>query len=483
MSNMKNVFRKNKEALNTRTARVGGYSFVMAVIVLAILIALNVAVSSLPSTWTHYDISAAQLYSVTSSTKAVAQSLTQDVTIYWITQDGSEDTIVEKLLDVYDALSDYITIEKTNPDIYPTFAAQYTEDTVYNNSLIVESGDKYRYISYYDIYESDYSDYYTTGSVAYSFDGEGAITTAIDYVTSEDLPMLYFLTGHGEAELSDSFAESLEKQNIETAEFSLLTVDEIPEDADAILINAPTSDISEEELTMLTEYLDNGGKVFVMSGTQEDDEMANLHGLLEKYGITAEEGIVVEGNRNNYAFGYPYVLLPELGDSDITSELSENNSYIIVPIAQGLTIGSAPSGVTVTSLLTTTDESFSKIAGYSLDTYEKEDGDIDGAFSVAVSVEDSESGGMMVWISSDSVMNETYISYSSGANSDFVMNAISWMIGETDSISIRSKSLSYSYLTISTSQASLIKVCLIGLIPLIFLCFGIWDVWDRRKKA
>ena len=106
MSSMKNVFKKNKEALNTRTARVGGYSFVMAVIVLAILIALNVAVSSLPSTWTHYDISAAQLYSVTSSTKAVAQGLTQDVTIYWITQDGSEDTIVEKLLDVYDDLSD-----------------------------------------------------------------------------------------------------------------------------------------------------------------------------------------------------------------------------------------------------------------------------------------------------------------------------------------------------------------------------------------
>lgn len=483
MSSLGNIFRKNREALNTRTAKIGGYSFIMAVFVLAILIAVNVAVSSLPSTWTHYDISAAQLYSVTSSTKAVVQNLTDDITIYWITQDGSEDTIVEKLLDVYDALSDHVTIEKTNPDIYPTFAAQYTDDTVYNNSLIVECAERYRYISYNDIYESDYSSYYTTGSAAYSFDGEGAITTAIDDVTSEDLPLIYIVTGHGEADLSETFTESLENQNIETAEFSLLTVDEIPEDADAILIYAPTSDISEEEATMLTEYLADGGRLFVISGPQEDDEMTNLHTLLENYGITSEEGIVMEGSRSNYAFGWPYVLLPELGDSDITSELSENNNYIIAAIAQGFTIGNTPSGVTVTSLLTTTDESFSKIDGYGMTSSEKEENDIDGPFAVAVSVEDTQSGGMMVWISSDSIMDDTYVSYSSGANSDFVMNALSWMIGETDAISIRSKSLSYSYRTISTSQATLIKVCLIALIPLIYLGMGLEDVYKRRKQA
>ncbi len=479
---MKHSFRKNRASLNTRTAKVGGYSFVMAVFVLAILIAVNAAVSALPSVWTQLDISSARLYSVTSSTKAVAQNLTDDVTIYWITQDGSEDSIVEKLLDVYDALSDHITVEKTNPDIYPTFAAQYTDETVSNNSLIVECGDRYRYIAYDDIYEVDYTNYYTTGSVSYSFDGESTITTAIDYVTSEDLPLIYLLTGHGEAELSDSFAESLEDQNIETEEFSLLTVDEIPEDADAILINAPTSDLSEEEVEMLADYVADGGRLLVISGPQEDDELTNLHVLLENYGITAEEGVVIEGSRDNYAFGYPYVLLPELGDSDITEELAENNNYIIVSIAQGLTIGDTDSGATVTALLTTTDESFSKVAGYDLTTYDKEDGDIDGGFAVAVSVEDA-SGGTMVWISSDYIMEETYVSYSSGANADFVMNAISWMIGETESISIRSKSLDYNYLTITTSQATLIKVCLIGLIPLIFLGFGLEDVLRRRKQA
>ncbi|MCD8196852.1 MAG: GldG family protein [Lachnospiraceae bacterium] len=482
MRNLKTSFREKREALNTRAAKVGGYSFVMSALVLAILIVLNIVVSSLPSTWTHYDISAAQLYSVTSSTKAEVQALTDEVTIYWIVQNGEEDSVIEKLLDVYDSLSGNITVEKINPDVYPTFAEQYTDETVVNNALIVESGERSRYISYDDMYEADYTNYYTSGSAAYSFDGEGEITTAIDYVTREELPILYMLTGHGEADLSDSFAESITKQNIETEEFSLLTVDEIPEDADAILINAPTSDISEEEADMLIEYLDGGGKLFVLSGPQEDDEMANLHSVLEHYGVSVEEGIVVEGSRDNYAFDYPYILLPELGDSDITSELSENNNYVIVSIAQGLTINETSDDVMVTSLLDTSTESFSKVAGYSLTTYDMEDGDIGGPFSVAVSVEDSESGGMLVYISSDEMMEETYIAYSSGANSDFVMNAVSWLIGETDAISIRSKSMSYNYLTISSAQAGMIKMFLIGVIPLVYLVFGLEEVFRRRRE-
>ncbi len=212
-------FIKSREALDTRTAKVGGYSFIMAVLVLAVLIAINVAVSALPSSVTQFDISAQKLYSVTSSTKAVAQTLDEEVTIYWITQEGEEDTYVEKLLDVYDDLSDNITVEKINPDIYPTFAATYTDETVANNALIVECGDKYRYIAYSDLYSYDLSDYYTTGTISYYFEAESEITTAIDYVVSEDLPVIYLLTGHGESDLNDTFADAIERHNNETLQF------------------------------------------------------------------------------------------------------------------------------------------------------------------------------------------------------------------------------------------------------------------------
>lgn len=486
---MKNNFNKklrqlaaeNKQALSTRTAKVGGYSVVLALIVLAILVAVNVLFSVLPSKFTQFDISAAQLYSLTSDTKVVATNLDKDVTIYWITQAGQESTVLDKLLDRYQDLSDLITVVKKDPDIYPTFAQQYTDETVVNNSLVVECGDKSRYISYDDIYQVDTASYYTTGSVSQSFDGEGQITSAIDYVVSDELPKIYLLSGHGEVALSDTFSNELTRSNYETVEdFSLLNVDEIPEDCDALLINAPTSDISDEELTMLRDYVQGGGKLLVLSGPQKEASLTNLDTLLADYDVTVSDGIVVDTDREHYAFTAPYVLMPDIESSDITDPLTEESSHVIVPIAQGLTVGSNGS---VTALLTTSDEAFSKAAGYAMTTYEKEDGDTDGPFTLAVSITDSTAEGKIVWVASDYLLDDTYNSYSSGANLDLVINGLSWMIGKNDAVSIRAKSLNNSYLTISSSSATVLKVVMIGVIPVCFLLLGIDEVLRRRKMV
>ncbi|WP_295341473.1 GldG family protein [uncultured Subdoligranulum sp.] len=475
---------RNRQALSTRTAKVGGYSFVLSLVVLAILIAVNVLASKLPSSWTQFDISAAQLYSLTSDTKVVVTNLEQDVTIYWISQAGKEDTVIEKLLDRYEDLSDHITVVKKDPDIYPTFAQQYTDETVTNNSLVVESGDKNRYIPYENIYQVDTNTYYTTGSISQSFDGEGQITSAIDYVVSADLPQVYLLSGHGEAALSDTLSDELERSNYETvADFSLLNVDAIPEECDLLLINAPTSDISDEELTMLRDYVQGGGKLVVLSGPQQSADLPNLQALLSDYGVTVNDGVVVDPNRDYYAFTAPYVLMPEIESSEITDPLKDGDYHVIVPIASGLTVGENSNGATVTSLLKTSTDSFSKAAGYTMTTYDKEDGDTDGPFTLAVSIEDATAGGRLIWVASDYLVDDTYNSYSSGANLDFLMNGLSWMIGETDAVSIRSKSLNYNYLTISSSSAVWLKVCMIGIIPVGFLLLGVDEVLRRRKKV
>ena len=474
---------RNRQSLSTRTARVGGYSFVLSLVVLAILVAVNVLAEKLPSSWTQFDISAAQLYSLTADTKAVATNLDQDVTIYWISQAGQEDTVIEKLLDRYEELSDHITVLKRDPDVYPTFAQQYTDETVTNNSLVVESGERNRYIGYDDIYQYDTGNYYSTGSVSQVFDGEGQITSAINYVVRTDLPQVYLLSGHGEAELSQSFTDALTRANYETvADFSLLNVDAVPEDCDALVVNAPTSDISGEELAMLQSYVQGGGRLLVFSGPQQDTDLPNLNALLADYGVTVTDGVVVDPNRDYYASTAPYVLMPEIQQSDITQPLLDGSYNIIVPIAQGLTVGDTTAGA-VTPLLQTSTESFSKAAGYAMSTYEKEDGDVDGPFTLAVSIEDSAAGGRVLWVASDYLLDEQYNAFSAGANLDFVMNGLSWMIGETDAVSIRSKSLDYNYLTISASSATWLKICMIGIIPVCFLLLGVDEVLRRRKMV
>ncbi len=474
---------RNRQSLSTRTARVGGYSFVLSLVVLAILIAVNVLVEKLPASWTQFDISAERLYYLTSDTKVVATNLQQDVTIYWIAQAGQEDEVIGRLLEQYEELSDHITVAKRDPDVYPTFAQQYTDETVTNNSLVVESGDKSRYIAYDDIYQADTDDYYSKGTIAYEFDGEGQITSAIDYVVTTDVPQIYLLSGHGEAALPDAFADELTRSNYDTVEdFSLLNVDAVPEDCDVLLINAPTSDLSQEESTMLKEYVQGGGKLMVFSGPQPDTDLPNLNSVLESYGVTVADGVVVDPNRDYYAFTAPYILMPEIQSGTITDPLVEGSYHMIVPIAQGLTVGDSTTA-TVTPLLQTSADSFSKLAGYAMSTYDKEDGDIDGPFTLALSIEDSTAGGRVVWVASDYLLDAQYNAFSSGANLDFAMNSMSWMIGDTDAVSIRTKSLNYNYLTISSSSATWLKICMIGVVPVCFLLLGVDEVLRRRKKV
>ncbi len=456
----------------------GAYSLVVTAVVLAIIIVVNIFASALPTNLTKFDISASKLYSITSNTKVVVNNLKQDVTIYWVVQADAEDDVIENLLGKYESLSDHIEVVKKNPDVFPTFTEQYTDEKVPNNSLIVESGDRSRYISYNDIYvqESDmYSYSYTT-----SFDGEGAITSAIDYVVTEDLPQLYILEGHGEAKLPATFADSIEKENLESTELSLLTVDEIPEEADAIVIYNPQSDISKEEADMLADYAANGGKLLVMAGPVEGAALTNLNSLLEDYGISVVEGIAIEGDRNHYAFGYPYVLMPDMQSSDITDSLMEENYYPILPLSQGLRVGTGGSG-TVTQLMTTSDAAFSKLAGFGLETYEKEDGDIEGPFTLAVSIQTG-GDGQIVWFSASDFLHDMYNAYSSGANVDLAMNALSSLVGEREAIAIRSKSLNYNYLTITESTSATLKTLMIGVFPLIYLGIGILIIVRKRGR-
>lgn len=300
---------KHQKLQRRIAAKGGSYALAVTAVVLAILIAVNILASVLPTALTKLDISATKLYSITSSTKVVVNNLEKDVTIYWVVQSEKEDEVIENLLGKYESLSSHITVTKKNPDVYPTFTAQYTDEDVPNNSLIVECGEKSRYISYNDIYLTDVD--YTTYSYVYSFDGEGAITSAIDYVISDELPKVYTLEGHGEAELPTEFETQIEKENMELESFSLLNTDEIPEDADALLIYAPESDISAEEATLLEDYLENGGKLLVIAGPTENGTLMNLYSVLETYGVEAADGLVVEADREHYAFQQPYTLEDE----------------------------------------------------------------------------------------------------------------------------------------------------------------------------
>ena len=462
--------------------RAGSYAAFAAAVVIAIVIIVNLMVNSLPSTYTEIDLTSGGLFSLSDQTRRIVTSLDKDVNLYLLATTGNEDSTITSLLDRYASLSSHIRVSYIDPAVKPTFLENYelTSSRVYANSVLVECGSTYRLVGYDQIYVTEYSmDYYSYSYTSTtSFDGENALTNAIHFVSSEDLPRVYVLTGHGEAALSDSVTAMLEQDNMTYESLSLLTLEAVPEDATAVVINVPSSDLSEDEAAMLTAYLSDGGSVVLLTGTLDAAAMPHLLSVTEAMGVTAGEGVIIEGDRSMCLSRYQHYLLPSVAEHDVTEALNASGYYILVPLAQPI-VKVNGSSASVTSLLTTSAQSYSKLAGVGMTTTEREDGDVDGPFDVGIISEMN--GGKLFWVTSPYLLDSGVDGMVSGGNSNLVLNVLDWMGGQEDAISIRAKSLDSETLTVPASQSSLWSVIMIGVIPAAFIVLGI-IVTIRRKR-
>lgn len=462
----------------------GSYSMTMTVVFIAVVIVINMIVGELPSKYTEIDVSGQKLYSIGDETKELLSELEKDVTIYQIAQSGGEDEVITSLLKKYEDESEHIKVEQKDPVVNPKFASEYTTDNLSANSLIVTCGDRSKVIDYNNMYESDI-DYQTYSYQTTGFDGEGQITSAIGYVTSENLPILYTLTGHGETKLGSTMKEGIEKANMEIKSLNLVSEGSVPEDADCLFIGSPSTDISSDEKDAILEYLENGGKAMIFSDYNEN-KMENFDEILANYGLERTEGIVFEGDSQHYAMQMPYYILPDVGSAEAVSGMSSDGYMVLAPFAQGIVrADDVRSTVVVNSLLSTSDQAYSK-SNLSSGSLEKEDGDTDGPFDVGVSVTENvdDKETKLVYYSASSLLDSQVNQMVSGGNEKLVMESLKWMVDteETVTVSIPSKSLQVSSLMIPGYDASFWKICVMGVIPGFFLVAG-FVVWFKRRRA
>ena len=481
MSKQKKPLGQRMKAMFGGRFRAGSWSVAAAAIVVAIAIFLNMIVGSLPSTMTEIDLTANSIYALSDQTKRIAASLDKDVTLHIICNTGNEDATVQRLLNRYADLSSHIKVSSVDPTADPTFLSRYELDLtrLYENSVLVTAGTKYRLVGYDEIFVTDYSmDYYSYSyTTTTSFDGENALTNAIHYVSSDDLPKVYTLTGHGEAALSDSIKGMLEQDNFEYEDLSILTADALPEDAAAVVIHQPTTDLNEDEAALLISYLENGGNVVLSTAYMATDKMPNLLSVTRAMGVELGEGIVIEGDRNMRLSRYPHYILPDAASHEVTTSITSAGYYILSPLAQPI-VKTADSTASITWLLTTSDSAYAKAAALNMTTTAREDGDTDGPFNVGAI---AEKGGKLLWLTGEGMFDEYIDSAVSGGNSNLLLNALNWMGGQEESISIRAKSLDETGLSITVSESSFWSAVMIGVIPAVLVAMGI-IIWARRKR-
>lgn len=477
---------KEKRIQNKKNLKHGSYSMGAITIFIAIIVVLNLVLQEVPSKYREIDLSTQKLYSIGDQTKKVLKKLDKDVEIYYIAQSGSESSDIQKLLEKYEEGSDHIKVEQKDPAVNPKFVSQYTSDGVSNNSVIVVCGDKNKVIDNNSLYETTVN-YQTYSSEVTGFDGEGQITSAINYVTSDSMPVMYTLEGHDEATMSDTLKDTIQKANIDIQSLNLLTMDSVPDDADILFIFAPAKDISEDEASKIISYLENGGKALIVSN-YSSEEMPNFASVLENYGVKTADGIVLEGDTNHYISQNPSYLLPNIESNDITSSLSSGSRYILMPLAQGIVKSdNHRDSLEITDILTTSGSSYSKVKVEDMQTMEKESDDIDGPFAVGVSITenlDDEKETQIVYYSSEALFNDQMNTMVSGANYELISASVNWMCeSEEDSntISIASKSYDTSTLTIPAADASFWSIFVTAVVPAVILVIG-GGIWMKRRK-
>lgn len=472
---------KRRYSISEKGVRFGAYSLGAVLLAAALTVTVNILASRLPEKYTAFDMTSNKMYTLTEDTKQLVSGIDKDVTIYVLVDETAKDVDLDKTLTQIGELSDHVTIQYVSPVTNPKFYYNYTEEQPSNNSLIVVSDSGSKVVDYQYLYTIG-TDFLTGEYQVTGYDGEGQILAALSYVLSDEIPKFYIIqSGHGELQFEDIFLNALDKENVAYETLALYSVEEIPSDAQGIIINAPTSDYSKEDADKVIAYLEQGGNAFLIP-TWTDAEMQNFESVLDFYGISLAEGVIVEQDKNFYNIQSPYNLIPKINDDEVTQKIAGQS--VFAPLSRGLLYDDERDDIHYTPLLETSDSAFSKVDISAAQYFVKQEEDIDGPFVIAMEAEKATASGN----TSKAYIVATEYLFTSDADEMFPGNnmklfgsMVSGLADRTVSTFIPVKYFTGGYLIFNAAVILLAEILAVIVIPAGCLVIG-FVIWFKRRR-
>lgn len=429
------------------------------------------------------DCTAEGLLTLSEQTEQAVSVIDKTTDIYYIGLRSRTNATYQELLKAYHDLNDNIVIHYKDVSMDNAFCEQYLSDisSVSESSILVVCGEKYIYL--------DSDDYVTTPQTsAYSYDRilkiEEQLTRAIVYTNAEEADKLCMVIGNGEEELNSGFKNLLMLNNYEFEEVNLpeeaaSLQGAIPEDCKALLINAPQSDYSEDEIGILKDYLQSGGRLFVTIDPLNED-LERFTAFLKEYGLDVQPGIVIEQDASRYVYDTPYYLAPKIEDTEYTQEIVKENLNVLTMTSKGIIKNGKANGYICTDILTTGSTAYSKISDFDNLTTKAED-DISGSFSVASCSENPEEGYLFL-ITSNIFFNEEADTESQGANRRFFIEILGQITGTGSNVWIEGKDVGSQMALYPNGTRTMVKVVTIIVVPICIVLLGILVLLLRHKN-
>ncbi|MEL4896928.1 GldG family protein [Crocosphaera sp. Alani8] len=505
-----------------RSTQTGTNAFIATVSLLAILALINfIAVRYSP----RIDLTETQLYTLSLETQEIVKNLDQPTKVYLFDKEITPQD--EDLLENYQRYNNNFQFEVIDPDIKVNLTQQFNVQSL---------GDVYL----------EYEDKKQLVQTLISFNqreplSEIELTNAIARIQKDYIPKIYLLEGHGEYSLEPSpegslseASKSLESKGYEINSLNIVENGGIPDDTDVIIIASPKRELFEQEVTVLKEYLDQGGSALLLLDPNIDP---GLEPILKDWGIELDNRIIIDGSGSGSIVGLgpttPFIT--NYGNHPITEEFA--NSISFYPLSRPVDTVEVEN-VEATSLLVTNDQMWAESDLESEEVIFDPQEDISGPFDLGVAltrtivpeiVKDTTTESNIVEEESkdeinntvnnqpDSNINETENNdnpepkeeeqnsdsedqqiesrlvvignstfatnnlFNQQLNGDVFLNTVQWLSNQDEQIlSIRPKEAKDRRLNLSPLQANIVTILSLGVFPLLGLVVAGITWWRRR---
>jgi ABC-type uncharacterized transport system involved in gliding motility auxiliary subunit len=472
-----------------RNARYGAIAGVGVLVVLGILIAVNYLSVRRNTRW---DLTANKQYSLSDQSVKLLQGLQGPVKFMVFDQEANFDRFRPRL-EGYSYNSNQVQVEYIDADRRPVQARQYNVEQY--GTVVIE---------------------YMGRTERVTTDSEQDLTNALIKLLNPQERKVYFLSGHGEKDPADSnrtgyssISDILKRDNYQFDKLVLAQTNEIPADATMIVVAGPTTDLLEQEVPIVEEYLaKRSGKLLVMLDPSDDFKqptpMPRLTGMLKQWGINATESVVVDLSGRTSVATVP-VSAPPYPSHAITDNFGLITMF---PLVRAMTPATdAPENRAGVPFVQTAARSWAETDLTTLEdpsklAAEPEKGDVAGPVSIAIATAVrpptpekpdatpvSNSGSDAA---ADAPKPETRVAaigdsdFAANAylgiegNRDLFMNTVNWLAQQENLIAIRARDPADRRITLTANASTGVFLLSLVVVPAIVLGAGVFTWWRRR---
>lgn len=510
--NISQAFQDLRHFTKTQRFRRGGSAAVLTVLFIVFVVLMNLIAMSLTSKYAFLspDLTKNQIYTLSDVTKDLLANLNERVEIDILASEVncmntsvdfdpySQVPMATGLIKRYEQMSEYIKVEFIDLTQYPGYLDLVPDyrDVLYEYCIVVRSQRRTRATSFYEMLPSLSG---TTMTDSASIDIESSLTemyisSLIKTVTIDTVPTAIYLDSLGGGEYIDYLTDALELNgyDLNTGYDFTFGYDPIPEDAQMVIISAPAYDLTQSQLSALSDFLENGGKLgktlLVLSSNLSPD-LPNLKTLLEEWGLGYTRDTVYEGD--------PSRVLPTM-TSDIfkaqcmqSEYIDENISSRDIPVADALEIKiprrTYDNGIVINPILTSSAQSYAIPSGERFDASAQSPAEAAERVIMASATmyRDSSGGGQLrsdIIITPCSMCSAEYFGSSVYGNFNLMMNVCNLRCGIVyENLNIESKSLTPADFAVDSDILRVLTVIFGYIIPLAIAVGGAVVYFRRRR--